>query len=456
MWANGVLSCMLDHISALLKKYNHTVPRYTSYPPAYCLKPISGSIFEKKLLQKSLENKSGAYIHIPFCSSICSYCGCFTYGNCPQNMINEYIDSLCAEIVLSGKSHRFSLSEIHFGGGSPTHLQIDSLKKILKTISEYHMVEKNAQLSIEIDPRTVDQEKLSLLKQIHFSRVSLGIQDFDEDVQKAIGRLQSQELSIKTIQACKQLQFPSINIDLVYGLPRQTIVSFLKTIETTIFLQPDRISLFSFAYLPEIRPNQKQISEKELPSSLDKASMFLQAKKMLCSAGYKAIGLDHFVLPHDDLYHAFLEKKLHRNFQGYTTGIRNIVGYGVSALSTMERFFCQNTKQLSSYKEQIYHGLLPTALGYIQSDDDVKRDYVIKELMCYLCIDKQNFFILFAEPFDTYFFQEMALLSPFIEDGLIKNTQDSLSATEVGAFFIRNIASIFDTFTPSIHGSRTV
>jgi oxygen-independent coproporphyrinogen III oxidase len=443
----------------LLQKYNIPVPRYTSYPPAHTWYSMSDAEYMQALGDRQNNDPVGLYVHIPFCQTICSYCGCHTNANHNPDVEETYVTLLCKEIALvHEKTGARSVTNVHFGGGTPTKLSCEQLSRIVHTISSLNLTLENTEYAIEVDPRNVhlNTEKLSHLKTLGFSRISLGIQDFDPKVQSAIGRNQQSSVSIAVYEQCRALDFSSIHFDLVYGLPHQTIASFHETISTVLRLKPNRISLFSFAYVPKLKSNQTYIQAKDIPSCEEKYAMFITARSQLIEGGYFAIGMDHFALKEDPLNLCQKKGLLHRNFQGYTPFKEEVIGFGESAISSLSTGFFQNHKSSSQYFERLNQGRLPTNRGILLSEEDQHRAFVINQLMCHFSIDKESFFEKFGVSFDQIFHNEISRLMALSQDGLLNTTPFRINATELGQVFIRNIAAIFDQYDPSSNASRTL
>lgn len=420
-----------------------SVPRYTSYPPA----PHFGFIDEKTVLEhyRRIDEPLSLYVHIPFCRSMCLFCGCSVILNRKPDKQADYVEDLLKEIALvkSLFPSQRSVDQLHFGGGTPTSLSAEELSLILASMQSAFSFAEDAEISIEIDPRTVyadGGEKLFALRKMGFNRVSFGVQDLDPAVQEAVRRRQSEEMTIATYERARSLGFQGINIDLIYGLPQQTPESFGKTIDRIIGLRPDRLALFSYAHVPWIKEHQKAL--KDLPSQESKWEIYLAARKKLLAASYFAIGLDHFSLPDDPLTQAFHAKTLTRNFQGYSAkSAEPLIGFGVTSIGQVHGCYVQNVKTLSEYKEHLAQGKLPILRGYLLDADDTVRKWVIQSLMCQFEVDKSFFASRFHTPFDTYFSNELKTLQ---DTALTHNTQDILQVTEEGKLLIRLIASHFD------------
>lgn len=451
---------------SLIKRYNYPVPRYTSYPPATAWTKIGEAPFLQALSARNSLLPLSLYLHIPFCRSVCHYCGCSTIQNTSSALEEQYVEALLKEIALVHAAiGQASVNQIHFGGGTPTTLSCEQLTRLVEAIKKAFSVEKNAELAIEIDPRTVVGNRTQILytlKSIGFNRISLGIQDFAFAVQKAIGRGQSEELSTAVFRKCQEVGFESINVDLIYGLPCQTVSSFKETIDRVIELRPHRIAIFSFAYLPDLKQNQKAIYHSQLPSPDEKFQIYYTAKEKLVTNGYTAIGLDHFALAKDALAMSLEQGSLRRTFQGYTVlEGRDVIGLGLTGISelssTPESGFFQHTKTLSEYFDTINKGVFPIVRGIILSPDDKRRQFVIEQLMCQGKICKKEFENHWKQSFDEYFVSSIMQLEPLLHDGLVSSSAQAIEATPLGTLFLRNIASCFDAYcNPSTPGSNAI
>lgn len=434
----------------LLLKLDKPLPRYTSYPTA----PVWGDLGEDLYRQK-LRGQQGPvalYFHIPFCQTMCLFCGCSVVLNRRPENEERYVSYLLKELELvsQAQSGVKRVRQLHFGGGTPTKISEGELIRLFRAIESRYEFEKDAEIAIEIDPRTVYQdrgEKLKLLKSMGFNRVSFGVQDTDPKVQEAIRRRQSYEVTLYTYNEARTLGFKGINIDLIYGLPFQTVESFQDTISKIIEMRPDRLALFSYAKIPWLKVHQKAIPDETLPSTEEKFKIYIMARELLQSRGYKAIGMDHFALAHDELALAYEKKRLQRNFQGYTVlDVDDLIGFGITAVGFVNQTYAQNVKELSRYYELLDQGQLASFRGQELSAEDKLRRYVIQRLMCDFSLDKFEFQKLYGHPFDSYFQQERQALLPYFELQLIEEDERSLRARPLGELFIRNIASVFDWY----------
>ncbi len=441
---------------SLVEKYDQTSPRYTSFPTAnhfsknfqikYFLRSVQDS--NEDLVPRPLS----LYLHIPFCRNICFYCACNKVITRDLKKVSIYIDYLEKEIQLKSKLFDGDrcISQLHFGGGTPSYLSIEQIENILYVIFTYYSLSEKDDLdfSIEIDPRTVNKKYLTELKNIGFNRFSFGVQDLNSDVQTAINRVQSFSQLETLISHSRSLGIESVNLDLMYGLPKQTVASFADTLEDIIKLAPDRISLFNYAHLPERFKPQRRINIDDLPEAADKLNIYLSALTRLKNAGYIYIGMDHFALPHDPLSKAQENNCLHRNFQGYTTHPEcDLLAFGVSAIGYLDDCYVQNHHTLEKYYQAIDTTQLPISRGVKLSVDDLIRRYAIMELICHFNIDikliENKFDIIFCQ----YFSYEIESLANMQADGLIVMNDSNIKVTANGRMLIRLICKIFDHYS---------
>lgn len=432
----------------LIAKYNINGPRYTSYPTALAL--TEGFAPEQALTSLSKhQGDLSLYLHIPFCHQLCYYCGCNKVVTRHQHKGDDYISRLALEITHYSEACRAKpVTSIHFGGGTPTFLNEAQLTRIMGLLKAHFELTQDCELSIEIDPRRCSLNKLSCLRDLGFTRVSFGVQDFDAEVQKTINRVQSFELVQRLVEHCRFLGFTSINLDLVYGLPHQTPVRFAKSIAAVIELNPDRISLFSYAHLPQRFAAQRKIPEAALPSAAVKLSLLQLGIAKFTAAGYQFIGMDHFAKPDDELAIAQRENRLQRNFQGYTThGQDAMLGLGASSISQIDGVMWQNAKEVRAYGEALEHNHLPIIKGYMPSRDDRLRAALISQLICHFQLNTQAFAQSWGlADFWEYFAEAEAKLQPFLEDGLLTLEQDQLLVSEAGRLWVRSICACFDAY----------
>ncbi len=444
----------------ILLKYDTPGPRYTSYPtvPEW-LNEVPPVVYKTKLNAFGQSPKTlSLYIHLPFCESLCSFCGCnVAIRKKEEKYGNEYLDFIFQEMDLISASMRVKkcVRQLHWGGGTPTFLNEDQLERLFKKIQNSFDIDFNAEIAIEIDPRTIDRSKLKKLRGLGFNRISLGVQDFDPQVQKAVNRIQPFELVEHCSLLCRELKFQSMNFDLIYGLPDQTRKSFQPTIEKVMQLRPDRIALYSFAYVPWLKKHQNKLIADDLPTSDEKLEIFLQSRQQLLQNGYRAIAMDHFALETDEMAQAFNEGTLYRNFMGYTIKPADeYVGLGVSSIGFLENTYVQNHKTIPQYYASLKQNELPVERGKILSLDDQIRRWVINHLMCRFEIDKNDFRRSFQQEFDSYFQKEQDHLIQCVEDELIFLSSDGIKVTELGKIFIRNVCMGFDWYLRQSQGQR--
>jgi oxygen-independent coproporphyrinogen-3 oxidase len=430
-------------------------PRYTSYPTADRFEAFGADRLEQAFADRRRMDDAASftplslYIHIPFCESVCYYCACNKVITRHHERAGPYLDALGTEIDLVTDSIGWqrSLAQIHLGGGSPTFLSDDELSELMTAVRGAFFVQPDAEISIEIDPRTVAGGRLEHLRALGFNRISFGVQDFDPDVQEAVHRVQSFESVHDLMLQARALCFESINADLIYGLPRQTPASFERTIAQIASLRPDRIALYAYAHLPERFKPQRRIDVKELPSPVARVEMLAAAIAGFQSQGYAYIGMDHFALPDDALAIARREGRLHRNFQGYSTHPDcDLVGLGVSAIGRVGRSYYQNAKTLPDYYAALEAGKLPVAKGLTLGTDDLVRRDVIMALMCHGRVE----FAAIEHAHDLRmretFADELARLAPMAVDGLVTIEDDAIQVTRSGWFVVRAVALVFDRY----------
>ncbi|NPA42097.1 MAG: oxygen-independent coproporphyrinogen III oxidase [Aquificae bacterium] len=433
----------------LIKKYDRPGPRYTSYPPATeFAEEITSEDYRERLV-KSNERKTplSLYFHIPFCESGCYYCGCNIIISHRKGIERPYLERVYKEMdmVSSYLDRSRKVSQLHWGGGTPNYLEPEEIEEFMGEIKKRFDFSPDAEVSIEIDPRYATDKQLEVIREVGFNRISMGLQDLDEKVQRAINRIQPYSLMKETMEKLRALGFQSINIDLIYGLPYQTRDSFAKTVDKVIELNPDRIAVYSFAYVPWVKPIQKHINPDTLPSPEEKLSILEMVIDKFQDAGYVYIGMDHFAKPEDELAVAQREGKLWRNFQGYTTrkGVE-LVGFGATSIGMLYDSYFQNYKTLRDYNLSIDEGKLPTYRGYILTEDDFIRREVIMDIMCNLGVKFSRIEEEFGINFRDYFSRELEELKELEEDGLIKVSSEGIEILPVGRLLIRNVAMVFD------------
>lgn len=448
---------------AWLEKWNQPVPRYTSYPTAPQFISLSEKVLLDRLAQFDGTDKPlSLYFHLPFCRRMCLFCACSVVLNRNLEKQSRYLEHLIREMALV--SARFSkkrvVRQLHLGGGTPTSLTIEEFEKLMEAIHRNFQLASSAEISIEVDPRTVygdGGEKLAALKRLGFNRVSFGVQDLDPVVQAAVKRYQSEEMTVTTFHKARELGFDGINIDLIYGLPFQTRKSFARTAEILSSLKPDRIAFYSYAKIPWLKPHQKAIAEESLPSLEEKFGIYVEARELFMQRGYVPIGMDHFSLETDSLLDAYRHKKLTRNFQGYAVQLaEDMLQFGITAIGFLENAFFQNQKEISEYESMIAREKLPVFRGFLLQPEDICRRWVIQSLMCHFELDKRAFETRFGMNFDLYFLQARPALMHLQNEGLLEILEEKLVPTPLGRLFIRLIAASFDAYIEKGNYSRAV
>jgi len=440
----------------LVKKYNVPGPRYTSYPPAT---KFSDAISWAELSEKIAENNHSQrdlslYFHIPFCETLCWFCGCTTVITLNHAQGNTYLDYLEREVAqMAGKlNSRRRVTQLHWGGGSPTFLRPDEIRRLGEIIRKHFQFSDDIEAGVEIDPRRLSREHIEALREIGFNRASLGVQDFEPKVQEAIHRIQPRDMTQRVLDWARELGFASVNFDLIYGLPHQTADSFNRTLDAVLEMQPDRLAVFSYAHVPWVKPAQKILEQKILPAAETKLQLLKNVIEQLTENGrYVYIGMDHFAKPADELVAAQRNKTLQRNFQGYSTrGQADIYAFGMSAISQIPDAYWQNEKGLPEYYKALDGKNVPLARGYFVTDEDKIRRETIMRCMCDLSLDYAAMSKTLGVDFASHFSSELAALKSFEADGLIHFSPSGLEVTDAGRLFIRNIAMCFDnTLAPA-------
>lgn len=434
--------------NALLKKYNTSGPRYTSYPTALEFHDQFKHEHLIKAIAASPNRELSLYVHIPFCHSLCYYCGCNKVITRHRDKADTYLEFLAEEIASRAPLFKdYTVKQLHWGGGTPSFLRHEQITKLVALLKGKFTFAEQVEMSIEIDPREIEMNLADHLYSLGFNRISIGVQDIDEKVQQTINRVQSTEFIEKFIAHAKKVGFKSINIDLIYGLPHQNIDTFTRTLNKAHEMDVDRISLFSYAHIPSRFASQRKLRDEWLPSVDEKFALMKLAIEKLCDFGYDFIGMDHFAKPEDELSIAQKAGNLHRNFQGYTTkGGCDLLGLGVSSISAIGNSFSQNTKELQAYYKAIDTQAHALVKGVSLSHDDIIRADVIRELMCNLYVNKHKINEKFAINFDDYFAEDLPLLQTFINDGLMSNTEMEIRVEQKARLLIRNICMSFDAY----------
>ncbi|CDF83490.1 coproporphyrinogen III oxidase [Pseudomonas knackmussii B13] len=449
---------MLDNIrwdADLIRRYDLSGPRYTSYPTAVQFHEGVGPFDMLHALRDSQKARRplSLYVHIPFCANICYYCACNKVITKDRGRSAPYLARLIHEAEMIGRhlGREQRVEQLHFGGGTPTFLSPGQLRELMSQLRTHlHLLDDDSgDYGIEIDPREADWSTMGLLRELGFNRVSLGVQDFDLEVQRAVNRLQSFDETRAIMDAARTLQYRSVNIDLIYGLPKQTPERFAQTVEQVIGLQPDRLSVFNYAHLPERFMPQRRIDVADLPSPGQKLEMLQRTIEQLSAAGYRYIGMDHFALPDDELAMAQEDGTLQRNFQGYTThGHCDLIGLGVSAISQIGNLYAQNSSEIADYMSSLDNGQLATRRGLFCTPDDRIRRAVIQQLICHFRLDFAAVEREFNIEFRGYFASVWPELERFASDGLILLDRDGIDVTAAGRLLVRSLCMLFDRYLP--------
>jgi oxygen-independent coproporphyrinogen-3 oxidase len=447
----------------VLKKFNQQGPRYTSYPTA----PLFSPAFTPADYVKEIKDTNGdgttqplsLYFHFPFCNKLCFFCGCNMRVTHDRSLITEYNEYLKKEIDLLRPliSDRRKAAQLHWGGGTPSYLYPDEIRDVGKYIRSQFEFEDDIEASVEIDPRGLTRDHIEALHEIGFNRTSFGVQDFNLKVQEAINRVQSEEITRQTVAWARELDFQSINLDLIYGLPYQTVETFADTVNRVIDISPDRIAVFNYAHVPWLKRNQSALPSEALPSADERLAILKMTIETLIEAGYVYIGMDHFAKPSDELAVAQRNNTLYRNFQGYSTKAGcDVYAFGMSAISQFEDIYAQNHKNFKEYYAHIDRGEAATNVGYRMTQDDHIRKDVIMQIMCNLEADKGRVDRTFGINFDEYFRADLPKLEPFIKEGLVQVTPNKISVTRSGILIVRNVAMCFDAYLEKMMKEKPV
>ncbi|MEE9447651.1 MAG: oxygen-independent coproporphyrinogen III oxidase [Arenicellales bacterium] len=448
-------SIEFDH--EMISRYNRSGPRYTSYPTAVKFHENVSEAEFKRTCQAGNDDLVPAplslYFHIPFCDTVCFYCACNKIVTKHKSRAKDYLSALYQEIELVSQHFDADreVQQLHFGGGTPTFLSEDEISGLMWKIKSHFNAcpSSKKDYSIEIDPRSVTPHYIHVLSTLGFNRYSLGVQDVDLKVQKAINRIQPVAKTMEVLEACRDSGAKSINIDLIYGLPFQTASSFKETVAAVIEMNPDRLSIFNYAHMPQLFKPQRRINEADLPSPEEKLHILKNTVEQLGTADYVYIGMDHFAKPDDELVVARATGALQRNFQGYTThGNCDLVAMGVSSISKIRGVFSQNCKDEASYMSALNAGSLPIVKGYQMNEEDRLRAYIIQQLSCYNRVDRQAVSARFGIDFQAHFKDELETLLPMQQDGLLEISEQSIEVSPKGRLLIRNICMVFDEYLP--------
>jgi oxygen-independent coproporphyrinogen III oxidase len=445
-----------DHIDTeLLKKYSRPGPRYTSYPTA----PVFSTDFTTADYVEEIRRTNAAesppplslYFHIPFCDTLCYFCGCNMMVTRDRKKINNYVQYVKKELDLIRPLIRDDreVVQIAWGGGTPTYLHPDEIRELASHTQKLFPFAANIEAGVEIDPREMTRDHLVALKDGGFNRISMGVQDFNPKVQQAVNRIQPEDMTREVLDWAHEVGFESVNLDLIYGLPHQTMQSFEETLERIIDIDPDRIAVFNYAHVPWLKKHMALIRSEDLPTPEEKLRISVRTIEMLNAAGYRYVGMDHFAKPDNELAVAQANKTLYRNFQGYTTNAgADLYGFGITSIGQFDRMYAQNVKTLPEYYEAMDAGRLATHVGYRLSDDDLLRRDVIMTLMCDFALDKRAIERKWNIVFDEYFHDAYERLQELVDDNLVSITDDHITVKGTGILVIRNAAMAFDAYLP--------
>jgi len=448
---------MLDF--AKFSKYSKPGPRYTSYPTALEFSDAYGyETYITKIENQDSSRPISLYFHLPFCKNACYFCGCSVVFTSKEDKMLRYIEYLKRELKILSQhlDMKREVIQMHFGGGTPTFFTAEQLKIIINEIKSYFPnFVKGAEISCEIDPRHINEDQMRVMSEAGFNRVSFGIQDFNEKVQIAVHRVQPYSVTKDAMDLARKYNMHSVNTDLIYGLPYQTLDTFKETLALAITLSPDRFAVFNYAHVPWLKKTMRKIDETTLPEPDEKLQIMQYTIDFLTKNGYKMIGMDHFAKPEDELFKAIEKGELHRNFQGYTTkGGADLIGVGLTSIGEGVDSYNQNFKDMKEYEAAIEAGKLPFERGVVLNKDDQIRQYVIMELMSNFKLDIKRFDKLFDVEFKTYFADAIEELKPFVEDDLITMNKNKIECSQTGTLLIRNIAMAFDAYMHQHSGSK--
>ena len=442
----------LDITREMLEKYDLPGPRYTSYPTAPEWREDFGEVDYRAALARAASTPDeplSVYVHLPFCEERCLFCGCNVVISKHPEVSVKYLDYLYKEIaaVTPLLGERRVVKQMHWGGGTPTYQSAEQLSQLHAALSQHFVFAPGAEIALEVDPRVTTREQLEVLRALGFNRVSMGVQDLDARVQAAVNRNQTEEQTRAIFDASRELGFEGINIDLIYGLPEQNPETWSRTIDHVIDIRPDRLAVYSYAHLPQMIKHQQKLDGLPRPTGAEKFDLFTIARRKFLDAGYRAIGMDHFALPTDELAIAMEERRLHRNFMGYTVvPAADMLGLGVSAIGEVGGAYAQNQKRPVKYYEALDAGLLPTMTGIRLSPDDEIRRWTIRQLMCNFQLDFAELALRYHVDYDDYFQNEEAVLAEYYEEGFLVKGSDRLEVLPLGQAFVRNICMVFDAY----------
>lgn len=442
----------IDVTEGLLVKYDRPGPRYTSYPTAPEWHAGFGDTDYRAALARAAgvaDTPLSVYVHLPFCWERCLFCGCNVVISKRQDVSEKYLAYLHKEIAMGAEAlgARRVVRQLHWGGGTPTYQTVAQMEGLFAETFRHFTLHPDAEIALEVDPRVTSREQLAALRGMGFNRISMGVQDLDPGVQEAIGRGQTTAQTRELFDTCRELGFGGINIDLIYGLPGQTPATWAATVREVIAIRPDRLAVYSYAHLPNTIKHQRRIDALPRPNGPEKYALFAAARRLFLEAGYRAIGMDHFALPTDELSAALDGRRLHRNFMGYTVvPAADMIGFGVSAIGEIGGAYAQNEKRPAMYYHALDEGRFPTHAGARLTEDDEIRRWVIRQLMCNFFLDGAELARRFGVDYDAYFAQEERDLAPLYGEGFLRREGGTLVVLPLGQVFIRNIAMVFDAY----------
>ncbi|MBI4741124.1 MAG: oxygen-independent coproporphyrinogen III oxidase [Betaproteobacteria bacterium] len=438
----------------IISRFDINGPRYTSYPTADRFVEAFGSDAYKLWLGKrnigAISRQLSLYFHIPFCNTICYYCACNKIITKDHGRSAKYLKYLAKELALQSgylEGGDQEVAQLHWGGGTPTFLSHDEIRQLMEATRKHFTLIKDGEYSIEVDPRKVDTPTVALLGELGFNRMSVGVQDFDEGVQQAINRVQSEEETLGVIDAARANGFKSISVDLIYGLPKQTVIGFNRTLDRVIAASPDRLSIYNYAHLPSLFKPQRRILESDMPSADARLQILSLAIRKLTDAGYVYIGMDHFSKPDDELAIAQRQGRLHRNFQGYSTHADcDLLAFGISSIGKVGPTYSQNVKTLDEYYDRLDNGILPVYRGIELNADDILRRAIIQALMCHFELSIESIEIAHLIDFKQYFAAEIADLQEMVQGGLVRVDDKWITVLPPGRMLVRAISMVFDKY----------
>ena len=446
----------------VLKRFNQQGPRYTSYPTAPMFSPeFTADDLKKEIVATNTlsDRPLSLYLHFPFCAKLCYFCGCTMRVTHDRKLISQYNDYIKREldIIAPLVSRDRKVVQMHWGGGTPSYLLPEEIREIGNYIKERFTVDNDIEASVEIDPRNMVRDHIEAFADAGFNRTSFGVQDFNLQVQQAINRVQSEEITRQVVIWAREFGFQSINLDLIYGLPYQTLDTFAETVDKVVDISPERIAVFNYAHVPWLKKHQAVMNQDAMPSPDQRLAILEMTSKKLADAGYEYIGMDHFAKPTDELAIAQKEGTLYRNFQGYSTKAgADLYAFGMSAISQFENIYAQNNKDFKEYYAAVDAGRPATRVGYRMTADDHIRKEVIMQLMCDLELDKRAIEQKFGIDFEEYFRRDIPKLDQFIREGLLTNDADKIRVIGSGILIIRNIAMCFDAYLEEMMRTKPV